>query len=239
MQYNVAAPRRARLKFTGVLRKGMLMKALPYPSILRVALSLTLLLSITSAYADIYTDKTTFLQHVQPGYYLETFDELPAFAKITTPYPFSGNGFNYNASAPLELFGIQVSPPSDNALSTNVPQDPLTLTFTSNNVTAVGGNFFLTDHDGHPIPGTVSLMLSDGTHYNVTGSAQSPQPFVGFTTAPNQFITSLTLNTQVSMGWNTVNNLYVGKVVPAPGSLMVFAGTGLTTLSLLLRRRRL
>jgi hypothetical protein len=217
----------------------MLMKALPYPYTLRAALSLALLLSLSSACtADIYTDKTTFLKHVQSGYYLETFDELPAFAKITTPYPFSGNGFSYNASAPLELFGIQVAPPSDNALSTNVPQDPLTLTFTSNNVTAVGGSFFLTNHDGNPMPGKVSLTLNDGTHYDVTGTAATPQPFVGFTTAPNQFITSLTLTTQVNMGWNTVNNLYVGKVVPAPGSLMVFAGTGLTTLSLLLRRRR-
>src|SRR5262249_22673461 len=105
------------------------------------------------------------------------------------------------------------------------------------NVTAVGGNFFLTNHDGDPIPGMVRVSLNDGTHYDVTGTAQDPQPFVGFTTAPDQFITSLALTTQVSMSWNTMNNFYAGKVVPAPGSLLVFAGMGATALGLLRRRR--
>ena len=202
-----------------------------------LALALALSLSAPSARAtDVYTDKTTFLNHVQTGYYRETFDSLPEFDVVDTPASFSGNGFSFDATTAADvLYGISVGA-GDNALSTNLEQDDIVLSFTSGNVTAIGGSFFQTDINGVAQPGDVTVTLNDGTSKVLTSTETDPQPFVGFTTTPTQFITSLTMSTPAN--WNTINNLYVGQVVPGPDSLVVFLGAGLSSAGLLFRRRR-
>ena len=152
--------------------------------------SLTLSLSSSAKAADVYTDQPSFLAHVQAGYYLETFDSLPA-TDLGTSLSFSGNGFSYDASAALDLYGVAVGI-GDNALSTNNFTDTLTLTFTSGNVTAVGGEFFNTDLPGNPSFDAVIVSLNDGTSVIVTGDINDPMPFRGFVSA-NALITSLTV----------------------------------------------
>lgn len=151
---------------------------------------------------------------------------------------FSSLGYSYSASATNGwLFGLYVpGSGTDRALSTNSSDDLLVFTFTSGNVTAVGGYFFPTDQDGNLISGSLVLTLDDGTvHTLVNGT---PLSFVGFTTAPGQWITSLTVDAQEAGRYSTVNDLYVGQgAVPEPATGGLLAG-GMLLLAALARRRR-
>lgn len=88
----------------------------------------------------IYTDLPTFLASIQPGYYLENFDTLTGPGLIPSPINFSSLGYAYSASAPNDFYATQTA--GDWVLSTNSAPDPITITFTSGNVTALGGTFF-------------------------------------------------------------------------------------------------
>jgi hypothetical protein len=181
-----------------------------------------------------YTDLATFLANVQPGYYLETFDSFPAFGSVSTPHSFSGgagNSFSYDATAASGLFSVAVPPPDgDVSLSTTNEADPIIFTFTSGNVTAVGGYFFPTDINGNIMAGTINVALDDGTNVNVVNGDLTT--FLGFTTTGP--IASLTL-TDPSDPFVTVDDLYVGAggaqgaAVPEPATLAL-AGLGLLSL---------
>ena len=196
---------------------------------------------LCAAHADsTYLSKTAFMNRVGAGYYLETFDSFGSFVGVPTPYTFSSNGFTYDASTPSTDTLFTVSPDSSNfsdiALSTASSATPITLTFTSGNVTAVGGSFFLTDFPGNAAAGTVVVTLDDGTTQTLTGTSKDPEPFVGFTS--NVPIASLTMTTGVNFYFNTINNLVVGTAVPEPGMVALLLGAGLSSVALIKRRRK-
>jgi hypothetical protein len=217
------------------------------------------------AQTSTYSDQATFLAHVQPGYYLETFDTQPLNSPVDSPLSFSSNGFSYTASVPDvqnssggfdpgSFFNVGTS--SDVWLSTNLSQDTITFNFTSGNVTAVGGNFFNTDVDGNVSNGTIDLLLSDGTSLTLTNPTDTT--FAGFTSG--QTITSLMVtpiaptnpdgsplldsNGNPVVTWATVNNLIVGAALPTtsatpePGATALLVGMGATGLVALRRYRK-
>ncbi len=124
------------------------------------------------------------------------------------------------------IYGIQQGT-GNGALSTNNPFDLLSLTFTGNPVTAVGGIFFPTDSAGRPANGTVTVTLNDGSTSTIIND---PNAFLGFTTTNP--IASLQIFTTGSVTWPSVDHLYVGTVAPAPepatitilGSICLAAG---------------
>jgi hypothetical protein len=96
----------------------------------------------------IFTDQASFLSHVKPGYYLETFDSLAQFTSLNSPLSFSTNGFSYTTSAPsADNKFFNIGPMGDVWLSTFDGFTKIVFNFTSSNITAVGGNFFLTGYD--------------------------------------------------------------------------------------------
>jgi len=166
------------------------------------------------AMADMYTNETAFEALLQPGYYLEDFDGF-VYEFIYSPLSFGPvNGFSYEASASNDLYG------SPGALSTNTATDPLTITFTGDPVTAVGGLFFGGDINGNTIPASVIVTLSDGT---IESYATSGDVFRGFTsTMPISYLTISTIDDGGGYEWPTMDHFYVGSVVvPVPAAVLL------------------
>jgi hypothetical protein len=180
--------------------------------------------------AIIYSDEASFLTHVQPGYYLETFDTLPTgYLGVTSS--FAGNGYAYTASADNGLWGNPVGYLSAKSLSTNLPPEPIHFSFTGNPVTAVGGYFTSTDFSGSPVDGTVTVGLSDGTQ--LSASVPSAWAFVGF--VANQPISWLEVlsgkeGSRLDGRWPAADDVYVGAAVgaavPEPCTLAIWSLLG-------------
>ena len=191
-----------------------------------ILIALFVILS-TQVMADVYTDEATFVAMLQPGYYLENFNDF-IYQPYESPLPFGPvNGFSYNASAPGHLWGCI------GALSTASDLELLTITFTGDPVTAVGGLFFGTDNDGYTIPSYVTVTLSNGTieSYETTGDV-----FRGFTsTIPISYLTIDTIYPGVANVWPTIDHFYVGNVVPVPGAVLL-GMLGLSAVGIKLRK---
>src|SRR5437868_13303186 len=142
---------------------------------------------MTARATAIYTNQAAFLAATQPGSYLETFNSLPQFTQLASPLSFSSNGFSYNATAPTAGF-FNLGPTGDTWLSTFHEFDPIIFNFTSNNVTSVGGFFFLTDLTGNVAGGTVTVTLNNGKMFSITDAVSTS--LIGFTTrVPIQSLT--------------------------------------------------
>ena len=190
--------------------------------------------------AAVYTSRSTFNSAVGPGAYTESFDSLGDGDLGTQTKTFTSGGFSFTASTGAalpddnDLFGVDGSTATDFLLSTTIPSD-LTFTFPAGNVTAVGGDFALTDTSFNVAADTFQLTLADGT--TVTRTSGSDTAFVGFTSSVP--IASLTFvvpsDATANEYFATVNNLTVGTAVPEPTSLALVAVGGA---GLLGRRRR-
>lgn len=187
--------------------------------------------------ASIFTNQAEFLNNVQSGSYLETFDSLASNSLIASPIPFSQNGFSYSVSAnPDDFYNAGSS--SDIWLSSNNATYPIVFNFTSGNVSAVGGAFFPSDRNGNLKSGSVTLALSDGTTQTLTDTNSSS--FLGFIANPGSVFTSLRITAVQpadNFTWPTVNNFRVGAAataVPTPALLPGLIGLGLGVL----RKRR-
>ena len=185
--------------------------------------------------ATIFNDQSAFTAALLPGYYLENFSGFTGGDQGVTTLDFSQNGFSYTASASQNLW---ITSLISNALSTSFPGDVITLSFTSGNVTAVGGFFYPTDASEDVVSGDIALGLSDGTSLTLTDPG--PTSFTGFTTSGGVFITSLTV-APASDQYATIDDLIVGAIpaaeaVPEP-STTAFLGLGLLLIAW--KRRRL
>jgi PEP-CTERM motif len=172
-----------------------------------------------------YTSSAAFLAQVAAGSYTETFAGLanpPA-----GPAPFSGGGFAYSAAAPSNIYL------AGGFLGTNQIDEALTVTFTSGNVKAVGGNFYATDLNDAFQAVSITLKLSDSTTVTFTPSSLA-NSYRGFTS--DVFITSLTISAPGQSLYSGLDNLTVGTVpVPEPGTWWMM---GLGLAGLLAYRRR-
>jgi MYXO-CTERM domain-containing protein len=180
------------------------------------------------AMADVFTDSASFLANVQPGFYFNNFASAPSGA--VPSLSFSSGGFAYTVSTGGGVSGLFNG---TGLISTDNAADVIRIDFTSGNVTAVGGNFWSTDINFFPFAATVDVELSDGT--SVSFNSTSANDFRGFTS--NSVITSLTIDAIDPLSgpaWSTLDNLYVGQAIPAPGAMALLGLGGLAAA----RRRR-
>ena len=198
----------------------------------KLAIGTLLIFAASTVQAQTYTSQSSFLAAIQSGYYLETFDSLPGYNSVSSPMTFSQNGFSYSAAASSGLYGVtpDLGVPADHALSTNGSSDAITFTFTSGNITAVGGQFFQTAFDGTQTPGDATVTFNDGTTATLTATAGTPQPFFGYVST----VPILSLTVTVPQNFATVNNFIA---TPEPGSLALLVGMSVTGAGFLARRR--
>jgi PEP-CTERM motif len=185
------------------------------------ALALTALSAAASAAATVYTSSAVFLAQLQPGAYTENYNGLDT----APPASYTNGVFSYTLSAPDDLYS------SGDYVGTSQIDQPLTISFTSGNVKAVGGNFFATNYSDNFQSVLISLLLSDGTSVDFTPAtlADSYRGFVADT-----FITSLVISGPGPALYATLDNLTVGTV-PEPASLAL---VGLAFAGLAASRRR-
>ncbi|MDD1627306.1 MAG: hypothetical protein LUQ26_07525, partial [Methylococcaceae bacterium] len=181
---------------------------------------------LASAATTGFDNEVDFLAQLNSQYYLEDF------STYTYGNPFDGgqlnanygpvNDYSWTASAPIGLYS------NSGALSTASSGDTLTITFTGNPVTALGGIFASTDLNGDYILQTVTVNLSDNTSELLTTGLG----FLGFTSA--FAITSLTIDgvDAPDNNWPQLDHFYVGSKiaeiapVPVPAAVWLF-GSGL------------
>ncbi len=187
--------------------------------------------------ALIVFDQASFLAQIDAGYYLENYEAYTGGPQGAT-MDFSQGGFSYSANAPQDLW---INTAIGNALSTNNAADAISFSFTSGNVTAVGGYFFPTNLSEQWINGSIVLNLSDGTNYTLVDPGT--QGFVGFITSGGVLITSLTVDAPniAANAWPTVDDFIVGAAaggeVPEPSTFVLLAlGAGALLLGRRLRR---
>lgn len=193
-----------------------------------------MLCASVGAQAVWYTNEATFVSNINPVFYLEQFNNFapgnPLNGTQTTWAAPGANGYGWTAAAAGGLFSLS------GALSTNLADDPLTLTFTGNTVTAFGGTWGNTDFSGNLIPGTVTVNLSNGQTNTITFTGAS-QGFLGW--VGNTAIASVVLSSDSGPGvndWIKADNVYTGaQPVPEPATV---AALGLGGLALLRRRRK-
>ena len=185
------------------------------------------LLSATSYATQIYTTSASFLSHVAPGSYTNTFTGLPD--PLPGPVPFSGNGFAYSASASGDIYL------SGGSLGTSLPNVPLTINFTSGNIFAIGANFYATNLSDAFQAVLMSITLSDGTNVLFTPTSVSDS-YRGFVSTVA--ITSLVLLGPGQSLYAGLDNLTVGaalRLVPEPATWLLLV---LGLAGILFARRR-
>jgi hypothetical protein len=197
-------------------------------SIRQLTTALALGVMSVSAFAatTVYTSSSSFLAQAAPGYYTETFNGLSSTPEGA--FAFSSGAFAYNISAPGFTYA------SGEFLGTSLPDAALTISFTSGNVYAVGGNFFAVNYSDAFQSVVISLGLSDGTVVSFTPTSQTDS-YRGFvsTTA----ITSLVISSPGVSLYGSVDNLTVAAAVPEPAS-WALASLGIAGLAAFARRRR-
>ncbi|WP_310389988.1 PEP-CTERM sorting domain-containing protein [Roseateles sp.] len=168
--------------------------------------------SAVSAQTTVYTSSASFLPNVLAGSYTEGFENNIDFSGEPS-FDFSGGAFGYTVAAPTGLYGNGVF------IGTNLPNEPLTVTFTGAPVTAVGGNFYATNISDVFQPVSITLTLSNG-HVTTFMPTSPDNSYRGFTTALS--ITSLTLSAPGASLYVGMDNLTVGAV-PEPGTYAMMA----------------
>ncbi len=184
------------------------------------ALSTLLVSSIASSALIVTNSSSTFAAIVanQGGSVLnESFDGYNGFYASGLT---GGSGdLAWTATAPGGLFADA----GTSAMSTNNAQSGLTMTFSSPNVFAIGGNFFNTDVNFGVVPGLVTI--SSGGHDYVYSSNGGSSSFGGFMSTSGS-ISSITFAPFDSGSlYATASSVVVG-VVPSPAVLALGALAG-------------
>lgn len=186
----------------------------------------TLAFGVTARAATVFTSQASFLSTLRPGSYTEAFTNPAANqgAPLSSKTLTSG-AFSYTITGSTGGLYEQGT-----FIGNWTPAQVMVITFTSGNITAVGGEFYITDFPGDLKAEPVTATLSDGTVE--TWTPASFTTFRGFT-SPGVPITSLTLSAPAASRFNNVDNLIVGVAVPEPSGAGLLAGA----LFLLMRRR--
>lgn len=187
------------------------------------AIALAALSASSMAATTTYTSSASFLAAVgMVTSYTQNFNSLPS--PPAGPVPFGDNGLAYTLAAPSDIYT------SGDFFGTSLPNEALTVSFTSGNVYAVGGNFYATDIGDNFNAVSVTLTLNDGTVATFTPTSVGDS-YRGFTS--NVAFSSLVMSAPgVSLNAG-LDNLTVA--VPEPTSWLMM---GLGLAGLLAARRR-
>jgi hypothetical protein len=195
-------------------------------------LMVTLMAATPVKGAIIYIDEATFVSKLDPGYYFQDFESFGHGDQGTNTIALSGGTptFNLNMSSTGDLYVND-----GKVMSTVRTGDTITIRFPSNNVTAVGAEFFLTSGVEVIAPGAMNVTLSDGTVVSFSSPASGAPPFYGFTTNATNPITSLSIISDAGL-YNSFDNLYVGT--PEPATWGWTGGAAALTAAGVMRRRK-
>ena len=178
--------------------------------------------SLATAGTTVYDNEADFLAAIG-DYLLEDFDGYVygGFTEYTLDIG-PMNGYSGTISAQGGANSYLWS--GDGNMSTNNLNDGLHVDFTGLPTFSTGGWFFSSDMSGFYMPGTVTVDLSNGFHYEY--DPVSDQDFVGFvSTEELEWAYFFSVDSWVSM-----DHYYIDS--PAPGALALLGLAGL------MRRRR-
>lgn len=180
-----------------------------------------------------FTDRAVFTAALDAGYLSEDF-EARSGQVFAAPLVISNSGFSASVSTSAQAL-LVFSMGSDDYLTTSINSSgfsaPVTIAFTSGNVTAFGGNFFVESAFGGVVAGTVTVAFSDGSVFSLVN--QTASSFFGYVgDAP---IASVTISPDATQRFVGIDDLLIGSSpIPGPASLGLLVSVGL----LALRRRR-
>jgi hypothetical protein len=182
---------------------------------------ITIVTGDTFALTTVYTEESSFLGAIQPGYYLEDFGAFIGGNEGTSLDFGPVNGFAYTLSASNGLYsGLGI-------MSTNYTSDQMNIAFTGSDVTAVGGDFWLTDKTFGNLTASIVLSLSDGTQFILPDADITK--FLGVISDGAAY-TSMSFNSTFfnDNQYPTIDNIYAGAAVPAPAAVLLgIFGAGL------------
>lgn len=174
--------------------------------------------------ATVVMSEPEFQAGLESGYYLETFERYPAdYMNVPSPQRFADEKqiFAYTVSSDSgdDLYVIS-SGAFKKAISLLNAHDALVVNFETSSITAVGAQFFTTDHAGEPTPGSVTLYLSDGTSITVSNDSKDlGHVFRGFfSDVPIAWLKVCVTGTPDALQWPSISRLYVGTAIPEPGT---------------------
>ena len=186
------------------------------------ALSTLLVSSIASSALIVTNSSSTFAAIVanQGGTIVgESFEAYNGF--YASPLTGGSGDSAWSATAVGGIFCGAVG--TSQTLSTNNPV-PLTISFSSPNVFAVGGNFFNTDSSFNIVPGLITISVAGVSYvYTSDGSSTSFGGFISTSGAIDSIKIESIQSTQNL--YPTVDNLVIG-VVPSPAVLALGALAG-------------
>ena len=186
------------------------------------ALSTLLVSSIASSALIVTSNSATFSAIVanQGGTIVgESFEAYNGF--YASPLTGGSGDSAWSAAAVGGIFCGAVG--TSQTLSTNNPV-PLTISFSSPNVFAVGGNFFNTDSNFNIVPGLITISVAGVSYvYESNGSSTSFGGFISTSGAIDSIKIESIQSTQNL--YPTVDNLVIG-VVPSPAVLALGALAG-------------
>jgi hypothetical protein len=188
-----------------------------------------------AAVSSIYTNKADFDVAIAGalGTYTETFSSLSP-GSLASPQSFSNGIFSFSAVASSATTGLYVvDSAGDNWLAAAADASSLIFSFTSGNVTAVGGNLFLINSEFSPVSNNLILQLSDSTATNFTVS--SAEDFFGFVS--DVPVLSLSVTSQAADNFSTAANLTVANTVPEPSTFALLLA-GFALLGFVMIRRK-
>ena len=188
------------------------------------ALSTLLVSSIASSALIVTNSSSTFAAIVanQGGTIVgESFEAYNGF--YASPLTGGSGDSAWSATAVGGIFCGAVG--TSQTLSTNYPV-PLTISFSSPNVFAVGANFFNTDSSFNIVPGIITISVAGVSYvYESNGSSTSFGGFISTSGAIDSIKIESIQGGPILNLYPTVDNLVVG-IVPSPAVLALGALAG-------------
>ncbi len=201
--------------------------------ILASFLFLAALVSSASA-GTFYTTEGSFTLQLNPVFYLEDFSNFtfgsPLNGSQTTWAAPGANGYGWTASTPMGLYS------NVSALSTNIANETITLTFSGLTVTAFGGTSRIRisaetlSRERLPSPPATAAWKCSTFRALPAASLATPAPF--------QFSMTMVATSGATNNWIQVDHFYTGAAVPEPGTMALLTLGVVGAVGAAIKRRR-